>query len=78
MERAKVIAKRVLPIINWLPNYNAGYAVRDLIAGLTVGLTVIPQGMAYATLAGLPTQFGLYTAFMGVYVYCFGFQYIYF
>ena len=41
-----------------------------MIAGLTVGLTVIPQGLAYAVLAGLPTQYGLYSSFMGVFVYC--------
>ena len=42
----------------------------DLIAGLTVGLTVIPQGIAYAIVAGLPPQYGLYSAFMGCFVYC--------
>jgi sodium-independent sulfate anion transporter 11 len=41
-----------------------------LIAGLTVGLTVIPQGLAYANLANLPAQYGLYSSFMGVFVYC--------
>jgi sodium-independent sulfate anion transporter 11 len=40
-----------------------------MIAGITVGLVVIPQGMAYAKLAGLPVQFGLYTSFMGALVY---------
>ena len=37
--------------------------------GITVGAVVVPQGMAYATLAGLPPQFGLYSSFMGVLVY---------
>lgn len=73
MERAKKLSKRIFPVINWLPKYNLEYAVRDLIAGLTVGLTVIPQGLAYAILAGLPSQYGLYSSFMGVFVYCFGF-----
>ena len=36
-----------------------------------MGLTVIPQGLAYAVLAGLPTEYGLYSSFMGVFVYCF-------
>ena len=42
----------------------------DLIAGVTVGLTVIPQGIAYAIVAGLEPQYGLYSAFMGCFVYC--------
>lgn len=39
------------------------------MAGLTVGLTVIPQGIAYAIVAGLEPQYGLYSAFMGCFVY---------
>lgn len=39
------------------------------IKGITVGAVVVPQGMAYATLAGLPVQFGLYSSFMGVLIY---------
>ena len=48
--------KRKLPIIDWLPNYRPNCLKGDLIAGFTVGLTVIPQGMAYASLAGLDLQ----------------------
>jgi sodium-independent sulfate anion transporter 11 len=51
----KVLYKRV-PLLSWLPRYNAQDAVGDLVAGITVGLTVIPQSLAYANLAGLPTQ----------------------
>lgn len=40
------------------------------MAGLTVGLMVIPQGLAYAQVAELPVQYGLYSAFMGPFVYC--------
>ena len=43
----------------------------DAIAGITVALTVIPQGLAYAGIAGLPPQYGLYSAFMGCFVYVF-------
>ena len=46
--------ERVFPIIKWLPEYNASKAVADAIAGVTVGLTVLAQGLAYATVAGLP------------------------
>lgn len=44
----------------WLPTYNSEKAIADLIAGVTVGLTVIPQALAYATLAGLPPQVRIY------------------
>jgi solute carrier family 26 (sodium-independent sulfate anion transporter), member 11 len=39
--------------------------------GITIGAVVVPQGMAYALLAGLPPQFGLYSSFMGVLIYWF-------
>ncbi|KAM3961044.1 sodium-independent sulfate anion transporter [Aphomia sociella] len=58
-----------LPITKWMPEYNTEKAVADLIAGVTVGLTVIPQALAYATLAGLDPQDGLYSSFMGCFVY---------
>lgn len=54
----RILHKR-LPIAKWLPEYNSGKAVADLIAGITVGLTVIPQALAYATLAGLSPQVNL-------------------
>jgi len=57
------------PLVTWLPKYRLDSLQSDIIAGLTVGLTVIPQGLAYATIAGLPPQYGLYSAFMGCFVY---------
>jgi MFS superfamily sulfate permease-like transporter len=39
--------------------------------GITIGAVVVPQGMAYAQLAGLQVQFGLYSSFMGVLIYWF-------
>nr|CAD7573320.1 unnamed protein product [Timema californicum] len=48
--------RRNIPILTWLPKYNLDTFVSDLIAGVTVGLTVMPQGLAYATLAGLEPQ----------------------
>ncbi|XP_078691502.1 sodium-independent sulfate anion transporter-like isoform X3 [Branchiostoma floridae x Branchiostoma belcheri] len=62
--------KKRLPIVEWLPRYNLEKFQGDLIAGLTVGLTVIPQGLAYAAVAELPLQYGLYSAFMGCFIYC--------
>ncbi|XP_046856646.1 sodium-independent sulfate anion transporter-like isoform X2 [Xenia sp. Carnegie-2017] len=63
--------KSRLPIVKWLPKYNLQSLQSDLIAGITVGLMVIPQGLAYGVLAGLPPQYGLYNAFMGSFIYCF-------
>ncbi|XP_071814451.1 sodium-independent sulfate anion transporter-like isoform X2 [Apostichopus japonicus] len=59
------------PISIWAPKYNFSKGLRDLIAGFTVGLTVIPQGLAYANIAKLPLEYGLYSAFMGGFVYMF-------
>ncbi|XP_045127808.1 sodium-independent sulfate anion transporter-like isoform X7 [Portunus trituberculatus] len=60
-----------LPITQWLPKYNLESLEGDMVAGLTVGLTVIPQGIAYALVAGLSPNYGLYSAFMGCFVYMF-------
>jgi SulP family sulfate permease len=54
--------KKIFPILDWLPNYKASYFKGDLFAGLTVGVILIPQGIAYAIIAGLPPIYGLYTA----------------
>lgn len=54
-----------VPIAEWLPKYRKSYILQDVVAGLTVALTVIPQGIADAALAGLPPQYGLYSGFMG-------------
>ena len=61
--------KSRLPILQWLPHYKTSDFQADLIAGFTVGLTVIPQGLAYADLAGLPVQYGLYSSFMGSFLF---------
>lgn len=51
----RIIQKR-LPITKWLPKYRPAKAFSDLVAGITVGLTLIPQAIAYAALAGLEPQ----------------------
>uniref|UniRef100_A0A2A4IZ56 STAS domain-containing protein n=1 Tax=Heliothis virescens TaxID=7102 RepID=A0A2A4IZ56_HELVI len=60
---------RRLPILQWLPKYTPRNGLADIIAGITVGLTVIPQAIAYAGVAGLPPQYGLYSSFMACFVY---------
>ncbi|EDW91741.1 sodium-independent sulfate anion transporter [Drosophila yakuba] len=57
------------PILKWLPRYRLEYIVQDFIAGFTVGLTTIPQAIAYGVVAGLEPQYGLYSAFMGCFTY---------
>lgn len=50
--------KRRVPIFNYLPKYTWEIALSDFLAGLTVGLTIIPQAIAYSSVAGLPAQIG--------------------
>lgn len=63
--------KRRVPIIGWAPKYNPKFLFEDMVAGVTVGLTAIPQGIAYAVVAGLPPQYGLYSGFLGSFMYIF-------
>ncbi|XP_063054679.1 sodium-independent sulfate anion transporter [Engraulis encrasicolus] len=61
---------RWIPILSWLPKYNFQWLLMDVLAGITVALTTVPQALAYAEVAGLPVQYGLYSAFMGCFIYC--------
>ncbi|MDG5767952.1 solute carrier family 26 protein [Balneolales bacterium ANBcel1] len=61
--------KRYLPILSWLPEYHSGMLKGDLAAGLTVGVMLIPQAMAYALIAGLPPVYGLYAALVPLFIY---------
>ncbi|MDP1556247.1 MAG: SulP family inorganic anion transporter, partial [Hyphomonas sp.] len=56
---------RFFPFLRWFPLQGASLR-SDLVAGITVSLILIPQSMAYATLAGLPVVYGLYAAFLPV------------
>lgn len=58
-----------LPLLQWLPAYRRDWLRPDLVAGVTTAAVVIPKALAYATIAGLPIQVGLYTAFMPLIVY---------
>lgn len=60
---------RRLPCLTWLRSYNAECLMGDLVAGFTVGLMIIPQALAYGIVAGLSPSDGLYSAFMGCFVY---------
>src|SRR3954464_11602632 len=54
---------------DWLVSYRSEWLGPDVLAGLTTAAVVIPKSMAYATIAGLPVQVGLYTAFLPMVIY---------
>ncbi|MCC7163408.1 MAG: SulP family inorganic anion transporter [Anaerolineae bacterium] len=60
---------RFLPILSWLPKYDRSWLPLDIIAGLTLWGLVVPEAMAYAGIAGLPPQAGLYTLLAALLVY---------
>ncbi|MDB2363922.1 solute carrier family 26 protein [Flavobacteriales bacterium] len=61
--------KKYIPILDWLPRYKKSFLKGDISAGLTVGVMLVPQGMAYAMIAGLPPVYGLYAAIFPQIVY---------
>jgi len=65
----KLRLKDIFPILEWLPNYNKSWLKGDIGAGLTVGVMLIPQGMAYASIAGLPAVYGLYASIIPLIIY---------
>ncbi|XP_062701083.1 sodium-independent sulfate anion transporter-like isoform X2 [Aedes albopictus] len=68
-EDVKNSVVRRISILNWIGAYQREDLLSDFIAGITLGLTIIPQSLAYAGLAGLPSHYGLYAAYMGSLVY---------
>ncbi|HWI60450.1 MAG TPA: SulP family inorganic anion transporter, partial [Symbiobacteriaceae bacterium] len=61
--------ERLIPAVGWLKRYRRGDLSGDLSAGLTVAIMLVPQGMAYALLAGLPPVMGLYAVTIPLIVY---------
>ncbi|KAF4982423.1 hypothetical protein FZEAL_1941 [Fusarium zealandicum] len=59
----------LFPSASWIPRYGLSWLLGDVIAGITIGLVVVPQAMAYALLAQLPPAYGLYTSFTGAVLY---------
>ena len=62
-------ARRLIPALDWLPRYGRAELKGDLAAGLTVGVMLVPQSMAYALLAGVPPVYGLYASLVPLVVY---------
>ena len=52
----------IFPFLHWIKLVNKASVKADLVAGLTGAVIVLPQGVAFATIAGLPPEYGLYTA----------------
>lgn len=60
---------QIFPRLNWLLNYQREYLSGDLIAGMIVTVMLVPQSMAYAQLAGLPPQTGIYASIVPLFIY---------
>lgn len=65
----KFYLKQYLPVLVWGKNYQRAWLSGDLLAGLIVAIMLVPQGMAYALLAGLPPQVGLYASILPLFIY---------
>jgi sulfate permease, SulP family len=60
---------RYLPVLDWLPGYPKQWFRFDAVAGITAAAVIIPKTLAYAAIAGLPVEVGLYTAFVPMVIY---------
>ena len=64
-----MIIERWVPLIGWLRTYHRGLLTRDVLAGVIVTLMLVPQALAYAVLAGLPPEMGLYASMLPLVLY---------
>ncbi|WVR07225.1 hypothetical protein IAU60_004266 [Kwoniella sp. DSM 27419] len=67
----KAYVLSLFPFIQWVPRYNLTWLLGDLVAGITVGMVLVPQSLSYAKIALLEPQYGLYSSFIGVLTYAF-------
>ena len=68
-QRERRTLKSFLPIFDWLPNYNSEWLRPDIIAALTLWAVLVPEAMAYANIAGMPPETGLYAAPLALIMY---------
>jgi high affinity sulfate transporter 1 len=67
--RPASIAERLLPILGWLPSYRRAWLLPDVLAGVAVWAVMVPEGMAYSGIVGVPPIMGLYTIIPPLLVY---------
>src|SRR5262245_46223710 len=67
--RPASIAQRWLPILGWLPSYLREWLLPDILAGVAVWAVMVPEGMAYSGIVGVPAIMGLYTIIPPLIVY---------
>src|SRR6516164_3719579 len=67
--RPASLAQRLLPILGWLPSYRREWLLPDILAGVAVWAVMVPEGMAYAGIVGVPPIMGLYTIVPPLIVY---------
>jgi high affinity sulfate transporter 1 len=65
----RVLARRYIPILVWAKTYQGDWIRQDMLGGLTTWAVMIPSAMAYAQLAGVPAQYGLYAAMAAMAIY---------
>lgn len=58
-----------VPVVQWLPNYALRWLADDVIAGITMALVLVPQALAFAALAGIPLQDGLFASWLPSAIY---------
>src|SRR5262245_43781566 len=68
-DRPASIAKRLLPILGWLPSYRRAWLLPDMLAGVAVWAVMVPEGMAYSGIVGVPAIMGLYTIIPPLIIY---------
>lgn len=64
-----ISVKRYLPILQWMPQYTGERLAADLVAAVIVAIMLIPQALAYALVAGMPAETGLYASLFGLSLY---------
>ncbi|KAJ5930984.1 hypothetical protein N7466_006477 [Penicillium verhagenii] len=65
---AKYMAAKV-PILQWIPRYSFPWLWNDLVAGITIGILLVPQSLAYAKVANIPTSYGLISSWLPTLLY---------
>ena len=68
--RVQSVFAELVPFVAWMRNYRGRHMRADLVAGLTVAVVAVPQSMAYALIAGVPVQYGLYASIIPTIVAC--------